>query len=101
MAYVAVGGFAEIDTLQSLYVLTFLLYFLYGFISEASYMRATAGKKIMKLQVFTSSGDNLPAEKAALRNLIKYAAILVSVGMPFYLAAALELADILCTCFMS
>lgn len=92
----AVGGFAEIDTLQSLYVLTFLLYFLYGFISEASYMRATAGKKIMKLQVFTSSGDNLPAGKAALRNLIKYAAILVSVGMPFYLAAALELADILC-----
>lgn len=89
----------EITTLQALYTLVFSVYFLYGFAFEASSVRGTIGKKAMKLQVSSASGEKLSAGGVAVRNLFKYAAVLAGAGIPVYLAAGIELADILCVLF--
>lgn len=94
-----VAGIIEINTLQKLYTLVFSAYFLYGFAFEASSARGTVGKKAMKLQVSSASGEKLSAGGVAVRNLFKYAAVLAGAGIPVYLAAGIELADILCALF--
>lgn len=61
---------------------SFVVSFAYGSGFESSPLRATPGKRLIKLQVTDSGGDVLPTEKTALRNLIKFSPSLLYLFCP-------------------
>lgn len=97
--FLLLGSVIRAASLAQLALFSYAVSFAYGFGFESSSLRATPGKRLMKLQVTDCGGDILPKEKTALRNLVKFSPSLLYAFCPAAVALCWAAVDALALFF--